>query len=59
MLGVPPPRAAVIEDAISGIQAGVRGGFGLVIGVARKNNAGELKAQGAHVVVSDLAEFLP
>ena len=59
MLGLPPPRAAVIEDAISGIQAGVRGGFGLVIGVARKNNAGELKAQGAHVVVSDLAEFLP
>ena len=59
MLGVMPERAAVIEDAISGVRAGAQGGFGLVIGVARKGNAEELKTQGAHVVVNDLAELLP
>jgi HAD superfamily hydrolase (TIGR01509 family) len=58
MLRVRPQRAVVIEDAISGVQAGADGGFGLVIGVARKNNAAELKAKGAHVVVNDLAELL-
>jgi len=58
MLRVPPSRAVVIEDAISGVRAGAQGGFGLVIGVARKNNAEELKAQGAHMVVNDLAELL-
>ena len=36
-----------------------QGGFGLVIGVARKGNAEELKAHGAHMVVNDLAELLP
>ncbi|HUC64325.1 MAG TPA: beta-phosphoglucomutase family hydrolase [Stellaceae bacterium] len=59
MLGVRPDRAVVIEDALSGVRAGVRGAFGLVIGVARKDNAEELKAQGAHLVVKDLAELLP
>ena len=59
MLGVMPERAAVIEDAISGVRAGAQGGFGLVIGVARKGNAEELKAHGAHLVVNDLAELLP
>jgi beta-phosphoglucomutase family hydrolase len=59
MLGVAPDRAVVIEDAISGVRAGARGGFGLVIGVARKGNAEELKAQGADTVVNDLAELVP
>ncbi len=59
MLGVPPNRAVVIEDALSGVRAGVRGGFGLVIGVARRGNAEELKEEGAHLVVNDLAELLP
>src|ERR1700757_3552398 len=36
LLGVEPTRTVVIEDAISGIRAGVNGNFGLVIGVARK-----------------------
>jgi beta-phosphoglucomutase family hydrolase len=59
MLGVTPQRAVVIEDAISGVRAGAQGGFGLVIGVARKGNAEELTAHGAHEVVNDLAELLP
>jgi beta-phosphoglucomutase family hydrolase len=58
MLGVTPNAAVVIEDAISGVQAGAKGGFGLVIGVARKGNAEELKANGAHMVINDLAELL-
>jgi len=58
LLSVTPNRAVIIEDAISGVRAGAKGGFGLVIGVARKNNAEELKANGAHVVINDLAELL-
>ncbi len=57
-LGVLPKRAVVVEDAISGVQAGHNGGFGLVIGVDRKDNAGELKDNGADVVVKDLGELL-
>ena len=59
MLGVMPEHAVVIEDAISGVRAGAQGGFGLVIGVARKDNAEELKAHGAHIAVNDLADLLP
>jgi len=55
-LGVPAARAIVIEDAVSGVQAGARGGFGLVIGVARENNHAELRRAGADLVVGDLAE---
>jgi beta-phosphoglucomutase family hydrolase len=58
LLSVEPLRTVVIEDAISGVQAGSNGNFGLVIGVARKGNAEELQQHGAHFVVSDLAELL-
>jgi beta-phosphoglucomutase-like phosphatase (HAD superfamily) len=58
LLGVEPTRAVVIEDAISGVQAGCNGNFGLVIGVARKGNAEELQHHGAHLVVNDLDELV-
>jgi beta-phosphoglucomutase family hydrolase len=58
LLGVEPRRAVVVEDAISGVQAGSSGHFGLVIGVARKGNAEELKQHGANVVVNDLSELV-
>jgi beta-phosphoglucomutase family hydrolase len=58
LLGVEPIRTIVIEDAISGVQAGSNGNFGLVIGVARKRNADELKRHGAHLVVGDLDELV-
>jgi beta-phosphoglucomutase family hydrolase len=58
LLGVEPARAVVIEDAISGVEAGFNGNFGLVIGVARKGNAEELKQHGAHLVVSDLGQLV-
>jgi beta-phosphoglucomutase family hydrolase len=57
-LGVEPSRAIVIEDAISGVQAGSNGNFGLVIGVARKGNAEELRNMGAHLVVNDLGDLV-
>jgi HAD superfamily hydrolase (TIGR01509 family) len=58
LLGVEPTRTVVIEDAISGVQAGSAGNFGLVVGVARKGNAEELKHHGAHLVVNDLGELV-
>jgi beta-phosphoglucomutase family hydrolase len=56
-LGSEPSRAVVIEDALSGVRAGRNGGFGLVIGVARKGNQEALKNEGADVVVEDLREL--
>jgi HAD superfamily hydrolase (TIGR01509 family) len=58
LLGVEPIRTVVIEDALSGVEAGSKGNFGLVIGVARKGNAEELKRHGAHLVVRDLDELI-
>ena len=58
LLGVVPSRAVVIEDALSGVEAGSNGNFALVIGVARKGNAGELRQHGAHLVVNDLDELV-
>jgi len=58
LLGVEPARAVVIEDALSGVEAGSNGNFGLVIGVARKGNADELRQHGAHLVVNDLSELV-
>jgi len=57
-LGAEPKRAVVVEDAISGVQAGRSGGFGLVIGVARKGNTRELKENGADLVVNDLNKLI-
>ncbi|CAN5922129.1 beta-phosphoglucomutase family hydrolase [soil metagenome] len=51
-------RAVVVEDAISGVQAGRDGGFGLVIGVDRDGAAAALRDNGADVVVADLSELL-
>jgi alpha,alpha-trehalase len=56
-LGVDPLRAAVIEDASAGVEAGRRGGFGLVVGVDRGAQSEALAAAGADVVVADLAEL--
>jgi len=56
-LGAPPERTAVVEDAIVGVEAGRAGGFGLVIGVNRSEEAGALLANGAGVEVADLSEL--
>lgn len=50
-----PAESVVVEDAVSGVQAGRNGGFGLVLGVARKNNTADLLANGADVAVEDIS----
>jgi beta-phosphoglucomutase family hydrolase len=57
-LQVDPAHAAVFEDALAGVAAGHAGAFGCVVGVDRVGQADELRAHGATVVVSDLAELL-
>jgi beta-phosphoglucomutase family hydrolase len=57
-LEVEPAAATVFEDALAGVQAGRDGGFGFVVGVDRVGQADALRAHGADVVVSDLAELL-
>jgi beta-phosphoglucomutase family hydrolase len=59
VLGVEPERVVVVEDAISGVQSGRAGGFGLVVGVARKGDAADLTDNGANLAVADLSELLP
>ena len=50
-------RAVVFEDAVSGVQAGHAGGFGLVVGVDRGVGTQRLIESGADVVINDLAEL--
>jgi len=56
-LGVEPARAAVVEDATSGVQAALRGGFGLVVGVDRSGQREQLERAGAHVVITDVSQL--
>jgi beta-phosphoglucomutase family hydrolase len=58
-LGVGPAESAVFEDAVAGVEAGRKGGFAHVVGVDRVGHAEALRAHGADVVVTDLAELLP
>lgn len=58
-LGVPPARAVVFEDAISGVEAGAAGGFGLVVGVDRVGGTTPLGDHGADVVLDDLTALIP
>ncbi len=54
----PPGECAVFEDARAGVAAGRAGGFGWVVGVDRTGQADALRAEGADVVVDDLAGLL-
>ncbi len=55
-LKVEPKRAAVVEDAIAGVEAGKRGKFRCVIAVDRKNLTPTFQQKGADAVVRTLAE---
>lgn len=57
-LGVEPGEAAVFEDALSGVEAGRAGHFGVVVGVDRVGQTDALRRHGADVVVTDLADLL-
>lgn len=54
-LHVSPDHAVVIEDAISGVEAGKRGGF-TVVGVDESGHADSLRDHGADLVVSHLGQ---
>lgn len=51
-----PDKAGIAEDAISGVMAGQRGGFGLVLGIDRKRN-GALARNGANWVIDDFQKI--
>jgi len=53
-LRTPPGRSVVVEDALAGVEAGRRGGFGLVVGVDRADHGQELLDHGADAIVRDL-----
>lgn len=59
LLGVPTGQCIVVEDAVSGVQAGHAGNFLAVIGVNRGAGQQTLLDAGATVVVDDLADLLP
>jgi len=54
-LGVSPSRAAVVEDAVAGVQAGHAGSFQAIIGIDHLGQAEALARAGASVVVEDLS----
>ncbi|KQO63697.1 HAD family hydrolase [Curtobacterium sp. Leaf261] len=56
-LGLTPLECVVVEDAISGVQAGRNGAFGLVVGVDRGVGHPALLDNGADVVVDDLDDL--
>ncbi|HKK51626.1 MAG TPA: beta-phosphoglucomutase family hydrolase, partial [Myxococcota bacterium] len=56
-LGASREQSVVIEDARAGVEAGRRGGFGRVIGVARHGGEAGLRDAGADLVVETLAEI--
>lgn len=56
-LGVRPLDSVVFEDAISGVQAGQRGFFALVVGVDRFGQEEALRNNGADLVIGDFSGF--
>lgn len=56
-LGAKKESTIVIEDAISGVQAGKKGQFALVVGVDRNEKSESLKKAGADIVVKKLTEL--
>lgn len=56
-VGSDPARTVVVEDAVAGVEAGVAGEFGAVIGVDRHDDPEGLRSAGADLVVSDLGEL--
>ncbi|MFG3346047.1 HAD family hydrolase [Streptomyces sp. NPDC048018] len=61
LLGARPGATAVVEDALAGVLAGRRGGFGTVVGVDRTPDAhgtAALREHGADLVVPDLTTLV-
>ncbi len=58
LLGAPPARTMVVEDATSGVRAARAGAFARIVGVDRGVGALALLTAGADVVVRDLDELV-
>ncbi|QBJ95293.1 beta-phosphoglucomutase family hydrolase [Rhodococcus sp. ABRD24] len=56
-LGLEAGECVVVEDALSGVEAGRRGAFGVVVGVDRTHHADALRKAGADIVVADLSDL--
>lgn len=56
-LEVSPLESVVFEDAISGVQAGQRGFFSLVVGVDRFGRGEALISHGADILIQDFSGF--
>jgi trehalose 6-phosphate phosphatase len=52
-----PENSIVFEDATSGVKAGQKGYFGLVVGVSRFNNKEALLGNGADITIDDFSEL--
>lgn len=57
-LDVDPADAAVVEDAVKGVEAGRLGGFRTVIGIGVGDQVGRLREAGADLVVPNLSVLL-
>lgn len=57
-LDVNVAETIIIEDAIQGVQAGKKGRFACVVGVARNGKEEALKEAGADIVVKKLTELI-
>ena len=55
-LGVEPSRVILFEDALAGVEAGKRGGFGCVVGIDHGQQPGALRQHGADVVIKNLRQ---
>ncbi|TDD01438.1 HAD family hydrolase [Nonomuraea deserti] len=56
-LHVPGAEVAIVEDALPGVEAGRRGGFGLIVAVDRSGTQeAAMRAAGADAVMADLAD---
>jgi beta-phosphoglucomutase family hydrolase len=53
-LDVQPSRVILFEDALAGVEAGRRGGFGCVVGLDHGQRPGALRQHGADVVIKNL-----
>lgn len=58
LLGATAETSVVVEDALSGVEAGRAGNFGLTLGIDRHGEPEKLLESGADIVVSDLGELL-
>jgi HAD superfamily hydrolase (TIGR01509 family) len=55
-LGVEPSRVILFEDALAGVEAGKRGGFGCVVGIDHGQQPEALRQHGADVVIKNLRQ---